>query len=257
MSASFTRRCAPVAISVTTTVARRAVRSSLRSARISSFMALSSASIERQPRAKADQQRYRRLRAQRCRPSALRSRVGHRGGEQTRPAGRPTRTTGSRRRPGSETAPRPAGSPPESTNCGRKAMKKIATLGFRSSTTTLSASARRTLLSRTTGKSAEAAIADHADAEPDQIKRAGELHRDEKLRHMLEHRREPERRGQHMGVAAEMDAERRHKARLCVRGRLSAPPCRAAPGPGNRRTRGREGEGEQHVPDAINLPPYR
>ncbi len=91
-------------------------------------------------------------------------------------------------------------------------MKKIATFGLRISTMTLSTKARRADFGAMAIGSAAGFDSQHADAEPDEVDRADDLHRHVEFRHMPEDRGESEGRGDHVGVAADMDAERRHEA---------------------------------------------
>ena len=90
--------------------------------------------------------------------------------------------------------------------------------------------------------------ADHADAEPDEIGRAGKLHRHEQLRHMLEHRRQAESGGENMDIAAEMNAQHRHQPGLAaMRDGLGSGVEQGRPGKIGDEQRQR-GEGQQGLP---------
>ena len=98
------------------------------------------------------------------------------------------------------------------TNCGRKAMKKIATFGLSTSTRMLSRNARRVDFCGRFGIGpAGNACADHLHAQKDQVGAADQLEREIERRHHGEQGRQAEGRRQHMDITAEMNTGRRHE----------------------------------------------
>jgi hypothetical protein len=95
---------------------------------------------------------------------------------------------------------------------------------------------------------AQPATADHAETEPGEVERAGQLHGEEELGNVEEQGGKPEGRGRDMGIAAEMDAERGEEpapppARHGLRRRVE----QRRPRKGREYGR-REGEGQEDVP---------